>query len=87
MLAINIRETLMDINFKILQSKYFNDYILIFFKYFNIFLLIKIFALKNFKINIHENVSRAFNILHYKDLKCFTDESIMRLQFKIFFFR
>ena len=43
----------MDINFKILQSKYF--------KYF------KIFALKNFKINIHQNVSRAFNILHYED--------------------
>ena len=28
--------------------------------------IIKIFALKNFKINIHQNVSRAFNILHYK---------------------
>ena len=28
--------------------------------------VIKIFALKNFKINIHQNVSRAFNILHYK---------------------
>ena len=27
--------------------------------------VIKIFALKNFKINIHQNVSRAFNILHY----------------------
>ena len=36
---------LMDINFKILQSKYF--------------------AMKNFKINIYQNVSRAFNILHY----------------------
>ena len=44
----------MDINFKIIQSKYFND--------FNV---IKIFALKNFKINIHQNVLRAFNILHY----------------------
>ena len=29
---------------------------------------IKIFALKNFKINIHQNVSRAFNILHYNNL-------------------
>ena len=28
--------------------------------------IIKIFALKNFKINIHQNVSRAFNILHYQ---------------------
>ena len=28
--------------------------------------VIKIFALKNFKINIHQNVSRAFNIFHYK---------------------
>ena len=27
--------------------------------------VIKIYALKNFKINIHQNVSRAFNILHY----------------------
>ena len=27
--------------------------------------VIKIFALKIFKINIHQNVSRAFNILHY----------------------
>ena len=42
----------MDINFKILQSKYY-------------IIVIKIFALKNFKINIHQNVSRAFNILHY----------------------
>ena len=29
------------------------------------YLKLKIFALKNFKINIHQNVSRAFNILHY----------------------
>ena len=30
------------------------------------FTVIKIFAPKNFKINIlHQNVSRAFNILHY----------------------
>ena len=29
-------------------------------------MVIKIFALKNFKINIHQNVSRAFNILHYE---------------------
>ena len=28
-------------------------------------LLVKLFALKNFKINIHQDVSRAFNILHY----------------------
>ena len=27
--------------------------------------VIKIFALKNFIINKHQNVSRAFNILHY----------------------
>ena len=49
---------------------YFNDHIkaniLMTFlsKYFN-FNVIKIFALKNLKINIHQNVSRAFNILHY----------------------
>ena len=53
----------MDINFKILQSKYFNDK----FSTYNIAIVrkfvIKIFALKNFKINIHQNVSRAFNIL------------------------
>ena len=30
--------------------------------------VIKIFALKNFKINNHQNVSRAFNILHYNNL-------------------
>ena len=30
--------------------------------------VIKIFALKNFKINIHQHVSRAFNILHYNNL-------------------
>ena len=42
---------MMDINFKIFQSKYFN--------------VIKIFASRNFKIDIHQNVSRAFNILHY----------------------
>ena len=39
----------MDINFKILQSKYFK---------------------KIFKINIHQNVSRAFNILHYNEKYC-----------------
>ena len=33
----------------------------------NILIVIKIFALKNFKINIHQNVSRAFNILHYNN--------------------
>ena len=49
-------DTVMDINFKILQSKYFNICET---------LVIKIFAQKNFKINIHQNVSRAFNILHY----------------------
>ena len=49
-----VESTLKDI-FKILQSKYFND--------IKIF-VIKIFALKNFKINIHQNVSRAFNIPH-----------------------
>ena len=51
----------MDINFKILQSKYFNDILYIFYyflfyllyKYFNV---IKIFALKNFKINIHQSI-------------------------------
>ena len=31
-------------------------------------MVIKIFALKNFKINIHQNFSRAFNILHYNTL-------------------
>ena len=46
--------SVMDINFNILQSKYSNYYI-----------LFEIFALKNIKINIHQNVSRAFNILHY----------------------
>ena len=51
----------MDINFKILQSKYFNDLLF--------FFVIKIFVLKNFKINIHQNVSRSFNILHYTNLK------------------
>ena len=51
----------MDINFKILQSKYFN-----YSKFLILITVIKIFALKNFKINIHQNVSRAFNILHYK---------------------
>ena len=30
--------------------------------------VIKIFALKNFKINSHQNDSRAFNILHYNFL-------------------
>ena len=52
---------MMDINFKILQSKYFNN------KKIEIVIkiVVKIFALKNFKINIHQNVSRAFNILHY----------------------
>ena len=33
----------------------------------NILMTKKIFALKNFKINIHQNVSRAFNFLHYKN--------------------
>ena len=28
-------------------------------------LVVKIFALKNFKINNHQDVSRAFNILYY----------------------
>ena len=45
---------MMVINFNVLQSKYFNNIV-----------VIKIFALKNFKINDHQNVSRAFNILHY----------------------
>ena len=53
--------TMMDINFKILQSKYFNDIKIFDIKIF----VIKIFAVKNFKINIHQNGSRAFNILHY----------------------
>ena len=32
-----------------------------------IYKLIKIFAMNNFKINNHQVVSRAFNILHYNN--------------------
>ena len=40
---------------------------------------IKIFALKNFKINIHQNVSRAFNILYYNNcLKCTKTNILLR---------
>ena len=52
----------MDINFKILQIKYFNDLC-----HFNdplVLMVIKIFALRNFKINIHEGVLLALLFIH-----------------------
>ena len=45
--------------------------------------VIKIFALKNFKINIHQNVSRAFNILHYNNTHSVVLNSVIKLSIRV----
>ena len=61
----------MDINFKILQSKYFNDFRA------NISLVIKIFAPKNSKINIHQKVNcNLFKKNHWMNSNIDEEENI-----------